>query len=220
MRELYKEPAARPESQKHGLKSKLLLKVIGGAAVLSLLPAAIAGAHGKEPSAKHKSPAAKVADRLERKIERHPAAKVSFDATHDLFWGQTEKGIFRFKTEVPLTGRVGARHVLRYFGIKNEGDSRQDIDVYPIPADALRAQTIYDGFYHDGTDPNSRGTLQMDPKTHKLTTLLTYANGDPSVRVNVGDTSHYDSSVVIPPPPVPPGPIGGPPLPPGYSAQG
>jgi hypothetical protein len=188
-------------------KSRTARAVAGAALTLALLPAAAFGSPNRQPL-KVKSPAAKMADRLESKIARHPDAKVSYDATHDLYWGKTDKGIFRYKTEVPLKARVGAQHILRYFGIRNEGNDRRSLDVFPIPANAMKAESQYDGFFHDGTNPSSRGTLQLDPQTHQATTLLTYANGDPSVRVNVGDTSFYGrEGVLIPPPPAPVPPV-------------
>jgi hypothetical protein len=186
------------------LRNSRTVKVLAGAALaLAMLPAGALASRVDKPM-RVKSPAARMAERLESKIINHPQARVSYDATHDLYWDQTDNGIFRYRTEVPLTARVGARHVLRYFGVRNKGDNRQGLDVFPVPAGALKAESQYDGFFHDGTDPSSHGSIQLDPDTHQPTTVLTYANGDPSVRVNVGDTSFYGrEGVLIPPPPAP-----------------
>lgn len=195
MREAYKSSHAE-----RSLRSSRLIKGLAGAALsLALFPAAAVGSHHEKPRP-IKSPAAKMADRLEKEIIRHPQAKVSYDATHDLYWGKTRKGIFRYRTEVPLTARVGARNALRYFGVRNEGEDRRGLDVFPIPADALKAESKYDGFFHGGTDPSNRGTLQLDPDTHLPTTLLTYSNGEPSIRVNVGKTRYYGGGVILIPP--------------------
>lgn len=148
----------------------------------------------------------RAAEQIEQRIKDHKP--VRFDATKTIYWSRhnDKDNKFDFRTDIPLTARVGERRVLRYFGARQEGKTLKSVEVFPLPSrDILKAQSEFDPIFWCGAKPSSTGEVNIVGKEHDPVVGIIY-EGDMLVPVQVGETRHFNKGSILVPPIMEPDP--------------
>jgi len=170
--------------------------------IAALCPSAAGAAPADAGKMEKKTPVERVAGKFERRIEQHKP--VSFNASNTIYWSRKddEDRSYDFYTKIPLVKRVGS--VIRYFGIEQEGKTRESLDVFPLPEKVLRAQGIYDDFFHCGEGPNGKGEIRLSGQNKLPLTVIYFPHEEPEAyEAQVGETQPYNLPIVLIPPALP-----------------